>query len=255
MNSNQATLEKMSRLGLWGMVEAYRKSMEPTEQSDWSADELVSRLVDAEWDRRQGRRLTRLMKAAHFRYRAGLEDIDFGLHRNLDKNQVLRLADCKWIEERKDLIITGPCGSGKSFLASALGQQACLYGHAVIYFSASKLFEHLKLCKADGSYLRELSRISKRRLLVIDDFGLEVLDTQSRLMLLEVLEDRHGRTSSLFASQLPVSAWHQAIGDPTIGDAVCDRIVHTAHRIELKGDSVRKLYAKRPPKSEPEKKE
>lgn len=157
----------------------------------------------------------------------------------------MRLADCRWVEDRQDLILTGPCGSGKSFLASMLGQQACIHGYTVCYWPAGKLFEQMKLCKADGTYLRELAKISKKRLLIVDDFGLEVLDTASRLILLEILEDRHGRASSVFSSQLPVSQWHQVIGDPTIGDAICDRIVHTAHRIELKGESVRKLYAHR----------
>jgi len=167
------------------------------------------------------------------------------LKRNMEKNQLMRLADCRWVQDNQDVILTGPCGSGKSFIASALGQQACIHGYTVTYWPAAKLFEHLKLCKADGSYLREVAKMSRKRLLIVDDFGLEVLDTPSRLFLLELLEDRHGRASSIFASQLPVSQWHQVIGDPTIADAICDRIVHTAHRIELKGESVRKLYAHR----------
>ena len=124
-------------------------------------------------------------------------------------------------------------------------QQACIHGYSVGYWPAGKLFEQMKLCKADGTYLRELAKLTKKRLFIIDDFGLEVLDATSRLILLEILEDRHGRASSIFSSQLPVSQWHQAIGDPTIADAICDRIVHSAHRIELKGESVRKLYAHR----------
>lgn len=141
------------------------------------------------------------------------------------------------------MIVTGPCGTGKSTIASALGHQGCLYGHSVGYWSASKLFTQLKMAKADGSYLKQLTRIGKLDLIVVDDFGLQGLDAPSRLTLLEILEDRHGRASSLFASQLPVSEWHQVIGEPTIADAICDRIVHTAYRIELKGESARKLYA------------
>jgi DNA replication protein DnaC len=245
MNNNQATLEKLEKMGMWGMMRALRQSMEAGSKADFTPDELVSHLVDCEWDERENRRLTRLVKLAHFRYRAGLEDIDFGLKRNMEKNQLMRLADCRWVQQNQDVILTGPCGSGKSFIASALGQQACIHGYTVAYWPAAKLFEHLKLCKADGSYLRELAKMSRKRLLIVDDFGLEVLDTPSRLSLLEVLEDRHGRASSIFASQLPVSQWHQIIGEPTIADAICDRIVHTAHRIELKGESVRKLYAHR----------
>lgn len=250
MNNNQATIQKLEMMGMWGMMRALRQSMEAGTKADFTPDELIAHLVDVEWDERQGRRLTRLLQLARLRYRAGLEDIDFGLHRNLEKNQLMRLADCRWVEERQDLILTGPCGSGKSFLASMLGQQACIHGYTVSYWPASKLFEQMKLCKADGTYLRELAKISKKRLLIVDDFGLEVLDTASRLILLEILEDRHGRSSSVFGSQLPVSQWHQVIGDPTIADAICDRIVHTAHRIELKGESVRKLYAHRSKENE-----
>ena len=212
MNSNQATLQKLEMMGLWGMMRALRESMEGSSKADFTPDELISRLVDVEWDQRQGRKLSRLLKGARF---------------------------------RQDLILTGPCGCGKSFIASLLGQQACIHGHSVCYWPAGKLFEQMKLCKADGTYLRELAKITKKRLFIVDDFGLEVLDAASRLILLEILEDRHGRSSSLFSSQLPVSQWHQAIGDPTLADAICDRIVHTAHRIQLKGESVRKLYAHR----------
>jgi DNA replication protein DnaC len=252
MNSNQATIQKLEKMGMWGMMRALRQSMEAGTKADFTPDELVAHLVDVEWDERQGRRLTRLLQLARLRYRAGLEDVDFGLQRNLEKNHLMRLADCRWVEDHQDLILTGPCGSGKSFLASMLGQQACIHGYTVSYWPSGKLFEQMKLCKADGSYLRELAKISKKRLLIIDDFGLEILDTASRRILLEILEDRHGRASSVFSSQLPVSQWHQVIGEPTIADAICDRIVHTAHRIELKGESVRKLYAHQPRQSKKE---
>ena len=245
MNSNQATIEKLEQMGMWGMMRALRQSMKAEVNADFTPDELVARLVDAEWDERSDRRLTRLLKIARLRYRAGLEDMDFGLKRNLEKNQLMRLADCRWVEDRQDLILTGPCGCGKSFIASMLGQQACIHGYTVAYWPAGKLFEQMKLCKADGSYLRELGKLAKKRLMIVDDFGLEILDTASRLILLEILEDRHGRASSIFTSQLPVSQWHQIIGEPTIADAVCDRIVHTAHRLELKGESVRKLYSQK----------
>lgn len=246
MNNNQATIDKLERMGMWGMMHAFRQSLDPGVSGEPpTADELVARLVDAEWDERQGRRLARLLKNARMRYRAGLEDVDFHLKRNLEKNQLMRLADSAWVEQRQDMIITGPCGCGKSFLASMFGQQACLRGLTVSYWPAAKLFEHFKLCKADGSYLRELAKLTRKRLWILDDFGLEVLDTASRLILLQILEDRHGRASSLLTSQLPVSQWHTTIGDETIADAICDRIVHTAHRLELKGESVRKLYAAR----------
>jgi DNA replication protein DnaC len=250
MNNNQATLEKLERMNLHGMARGLRTALEVGGGSDMSPEELLSSLVDAEWEDRRGRKLVRLLKGARFRYRAGVEDIDFALKRNLTKNAFLRLADCRWIKDHESLIITGPCGSGKSFLASALGQQACIHGYRVLYASASKLFAQLKLAKADGSYLRELGKISRRELILIDDFGLETLDAASRLSLLEILEDRHGRASTLISSQLPVAKWHETIGEPTIADAICDRIVHSAQRIELKGESVRKLYAQRSKQTE-----
>ncbi|MCJ7548233.1 MAG: IS21-like element helper ATPase IstB [Anaerolineae bacterium] len=243
MNNNQATLERMQQMKLHGMVRAFRAAMESGTKNQFTADELLSHLVDAEWDQRHDRRLARLLRVARFRYGATFEQIDWTLARGLDKNQLLRLSSCRWIEEHRDLIITGPCGTGKSFIATALGHQGCLHGHKVGYWSASKLFTELKMAKADGSYLKELIRMGKLDLVVIDDFGLQGLDAPSRLALLEVLEDRHGRASSLFVSQLPVSGWHQVIGEATVADAICDRIVHTAYRIELKGESARKLYA------------
>lgn len=245
MNNNQATLQKLEALRLHGMSRAFRGAIESGTKNHLTPDELLSHVVDAEWDERHNRRLQRLLKAARLRYAAGFEDIDFALNRNLEKNQLLRFSDCRWIEEHQDVIVSGPCGTGKSFLACALGTQGCLYGYRVGYYAASKLFSQLKLCRADGSYLKELSRIQKQALIVIDDFGLQALDAPSRLSLLEILEDRYGRASSIFVSQLPVSGWHPMIGDPTIADAICDRIVHGAHRIELKGESVRKLYTQR----------
>ena len=250
MNNNHATLEKLERMNLYGMARGLRTALEAGGGKDISPEELLSTLVDAEWEDRRARRLARLLKGARFRYHAGIEEVDFGLKRNLTKAVFLRLADCRWLKEHVSLIISGPCGSGKSFLASALGQQACIHGYRVLYWSASKLFTHLKLCKADGSYPRELGKIARRELLIIDDFALEPLDAASRIALLDILEDRHGRASTLVASQLPVAKWYELIGEPTVADAICDRIVHTAERIELKGESVRKLYAQRTQRKE-----
>ena len=227
MNNNQATLQKLEQMKFYGMARAFTNTMETGVKNQFTADELVSHLVDAEWDDRHNRKLTRLLKGARFRYKASFEEIDFALNRNIDKNQLLRLSNCQWIESHQDCILTGPTGAGKSFIASALGHQACMYGFKV----------------ADGSYLKELTKIQKLDVIILDDFGLEPLDAQSRLTLLEILEDRHGRKSSVFVSQLPATNWHEVIGDPTIADAICDRIIHNAHRIELKGDSVRKIYA------------
>lgn len=243
MNNNQATIQKLEQMKLYGLLRAFKSTMETGVKSQFTPDELLSHLVDAEWDDRYNRKLTRLVKNAKFRYKASFEELDFSLNRNLDKNQMLRLADCQWIERHQAIILTGLTGVGKSFIASAMGHQACMYGFKVGYYPCSKLFANLKLSRADGSYLKELLRIQKLDLFILDDFGLETLDTSNRLSLLEILEDRHGRRSSLFVSQLPIGKWHEIIGDPTIADAICDRIIHSAHRIELKGDSVRKIYA------------
>jgi len=245
MNSNQATLNKLEALRLHGMARAFRATMESGVKHSFTSDELLSHLVDTEWDDRYNRKLERLLKAARFRYPASFEEIDFGLSRTVDKNQLLRLSECRWIERHQNLLLTGPTGVGKSFIAQALGHQGCLYGYKTLYYPCSKLFKHLKLCRADGSYLKELAHIQKQELFILDDLGLEPFDAPSRLSLLEILEDRIGRRSSLIVSQIPVNRWHEIIGDPTIADAICDRIIHSSHRIELNGESVRKIYAQR----------
>lgn len=241
--NNQATVTKMQEMRLYGMLRSFNASLESGTMSKFTPDEFLAHLVDAEWDERHNRRLSRLIKAAKFRYQASFEEIDFEARRNLDKNLILRFSDCTWIEKRRDIIITGPTGVGKSFLASALGYQGCLHGFKVLYSNCGKLFPQLKFAKADGSYIKEISRIGKQNVLILDDFGLYPFDAQSRLSLLEIMEDRHGRGSTIISSQFPTASWHEIIGEPTIADAICDRIVHSAFRIELKGESVRKKYA------------
>ena len=245
MNNNQATINKLEGMRLRGMARAFRATMETGVKHSFTPDELLSHLVDTEWEDRRNRKIQRLIKAARFRNSASFEEIDFGLARNLDKNMLLRLSDSSWIERHQIVLLTGPTGVGKSFIAQALGHQGCLHGFKTAYYSSAKLFKRLKLARDDGSYLRELSRIQKLDLFLLDDLGLEPFDAPSRLSLLEILEDRLRRKSSIVVSQIPISRWHEIIGDPTIADAICDRIVHSAHRIELKGESVRKLYARR----------
>ena len=241
--NNKATITKMQQMKLYGMLRAFNGSLESGMMNKCTPDELLAHLIDAEWDDRHNRRLTRLIKAAKFRYQASFEEIDFEVRRNLDKNMILRLSDSGWIEKRKDVIITGPTGVGKSFIATCLGHQGCLNGFKVLYFNCGKLFPKLKLAKADGSYIKEINRIQKQNVIVLDDFGLYPFDTQGRLCLLEIMEDRHGRASTVISSQFPVKSWHEIIGEATIADAICDRLVHSAFRIELKGESVRKKHA------------
>jgi DNA replication protein DnaC len=244
MNNNQATIHKMTDMRLHGMAQAFRTLQETGGNTDLTTDEVITYLVDAEWDEKHNRRLARLTRAARFRYQAAIEDIDYTLERNLDKNQILRLADCSWIARGQDLLITGPTGGGKSFIGSAFGHQACQYGYTVAYVPASRLFNEIEAAKADGTYLKHLSRIMKNKLLLIDDFGLEPLNHTARMALLEILEDRHRRKSTMVVSQQPVENWHGIIGDPTIADAIMDRLAFHSHRIEITGDTVRrKLYA------------
>lgn len=237
-----ATMQKLEEMRLTGFSRVYREMMQTGTSRDFTVDEMIAHLVQAEWDDRYNRRLQRLVKSAKFRYQASMEQIDFVTKRNLDKVQLLRISSCEWIDRKQNLIITGSTGLGKSFLASALGHQACQRGHKVYYRNCSKLFDELKLAKADGSYIKELNRIEKLDLLILDDFGLKPLENNQRLMLLELLEDRHGKRSTIITSQLPVKSWFEVIGEPTIADAILDRLAHSSHRIELDGDSLRKKY-------------
>jgi DNA replication protein DnaC len=213
--------------------------MESGKNERYTADEMISQLVEAEWDDRYNRKLERSVHNAHFRYKASIEEIDFADDR-LDRNQIYRLADCSYIKRGENIIITGSTGIGKSYLASALGHQACSLGYKVVYYHSSKLFGKFKMAKVDGTYLKEIARIEKQNLLLLDDFGLQPLDAQSRSALMEIIEDRHGKSSAIITSQVPVSKWHEIIGEKTIADAILDRLVHDAHRIELKGESLRK---------------
>lgn len=185
-----------------------------------------------------------LQRLKRFRYTASFEKIDFNLKRDLSKNMFLRFSDCSFIKDKKNIIITGPTGVGKSYAASALGNQACTYGYRTFYFNMGKLFSSLKLAKADGTYINRMQKIEKAELPIMDEFGLQKLDTASRLIFLEMLEDRHGLKSTVITSQLPVPAWHEVTQDPTIADAICDRVINSSYRIELKGDSLRKKYGK-----------
>jgi DNA replication protein DnaC len=237
----QATLEKLSGLRLSGMERSYRALMETRHPQALTADELIAHLVDAEWDDRQERKTTRLMKTAAFRARATFTEVDFAAGRSLDKNEFLRLSDCSWVTKGRTIIISGPTGAGKSFLAQALGTQACFLGHKTLYFNCGKLFPLLKSKRSEGGYPRQISRIARTAVLILDDFGLLALDTESRLSLLEIIEDRYDRAATIISTQIPVAKWFDIIGDPTLADAICDRLVPQALRINLTGKSMRAL--------------
>lgn len=241
---NNATMDKMRELRLHGMLRAFTDSRETGTHERLTADEFLAHLVDAEWDERYNRTLGRLIKNASFRNHGRIEEVDFSPARNIDKNALHRLASCDWIGKAKNLIITGATGSGKSFIACALGHAACVRKLKVRYTNCMKLFSLLKIARADGSYFREMKMLAKQELLILDDFGLKQLDNDSRLFMLEFIEDRCGLKSTIISSQVPVSKWFDIIGDPTIADAICDRLIHNAHTINLKGGSMRKSRGK-----------
>jgi DNA replication protein DnaC len=241
-------LKQLHELRLTGMARAFKTTIESDKNENYTADEMLTLLINSEQDERHNRKMDRSLQLAKFRYKASPEQLAFDDNR-VDKNQVLRLSDCDFIKQKENIIITGSTGIGKSFLASALGHQACALGYRVLYQHNTKLFARMKIAKTDGSYIRELAKIEKQHLLIIDDFGIQPLDAHSRSALMEIIEDRHGKSSIIITSQVPVSMWHEVIGEQTIADAILDRIVHDAHRIEMKGESLRK---KRQPKNEEE---
>jgi DNA replication protein DnaC len=240
---NEATLDKMRKMKLLGMHRAFKTNLDTEIGDTYTPDEIVAHLIDAEWDERQHRYIEQKIKTARFRYKAALEDLYYHTDRNIDKNQIMRFADCSFINKTESILITGSTGIGKSYIASALGYHACSMGYKVMYYNLPKLFTKLKMSKADGSYLKEVAKIERQHLLILDDFGLQPLDAQSRVALMELIEDRHGKGALIITSQVPVNKWYDIIGEQTIADAILDRIIHNAHRLELKGESLRKKRA------------
>jgi DNA replication protein DnaC len=237
---NATTLEKMRTMKFFGMHRAFKTCLESGKEETYTPDEIIAHLIEAEWDDRQNRKIGRNVKNARFRYNAAMEDILYHSNRNIDKNQIMRFTECAFIDKHENILITGSTGIGKSYLASAIGHHACSMGYKVIYHSVPKLFSKLKMAKADGSYIKDIAKIERQNLLILDDFGIQPLDMQSRAALLEIIEDRHGKASLIITSQVPVNKWHDVIGDKTVADAILDRIIHEAHRLELKGESLRK---------------
>ena len=232
--------ELMHQLRLHGMLASWQALLETRSHTDLSLPEGLQHLLQAEWLERGRRRVTRLRKAAGFRYQASLEELAWTPERGLDKNTIALLAEGQYIQDGQAVLITGPTGSGKSFLASALGQQACELGYRTGYFNMQKLLHAFLLARADGTILKLLDKIARTHLLILDDFGLRPLETQQRLDLLDMVEDRHGRMATIIVSQLPLANWYDVIGEGTIADAILDRLIHTSYRIELHGESMRK---------------
>jgi DNA replication protein DnaC len=237
------TLEKLTTMRFTGMAAALDEQMQMDGLDDMAFEERLGLLLDREQAVRETRRMKTRLRKAKLRQQGSVEDIDFRHPRGLDKSLVIRLADCQWIKKHNNLIITGPTGVGKSYLACAFAEKACREGFSALYLRTTKLFEDLSLAKGDGRYLKLLTSYAKTDLLVLDDYGLLELNQEQRHDLLEILEDRHGLKSTLVTSQLPVEHWHEQIGDPTLADAILDRLVHSAHKIKLKGESMRKKTA------------
>ena len=242
---NQETLDKMRQMRLLGMYNAFKISMESFKTESMTTDQFVAWLVSNEWDDRCNRMIERLIKQASFRYKASLEEVDYSLERGLERNLLERLAELSFVKESRDLFITGSSGTGKSYIATALGYRACQKGMKVLYANTARLMGQLKMAKAKGTILQELKKIERADLLVLDDFGIQPFDAGGRMNLMDIVEDRYGKKSTLITSRMPVKDWYDIIGEKTIADAVLDRIVHQAIRIELHGDSIRKLQAKR----------
>lgn len=237
---NQPTIDKLNELRLFGMAKALEEQNGSTEYEGLAFLDRLGLLVDRESAERDSKRLRTRLKQAKLRLTATIEDVNFRHPRGLDKSLILTLAGCNWIREHHNIIITGPTGVGKSYLACALAHKACREGFRALYLRAPRLFDDLAIARADGRYRKILAGYARLDLLIIDDWGLATLNEEQRRDILEILEDRHDLRSTLIASQMPIAKWHKVIGDPTLGDAILDRLVHNAHKLALKGDSLRK---------------
>lgn len=239
MNNNQ-TIEKLKQMRLGAMADLHYQHLKNNQFTEVTADEYLALLTDHEWEDRQNKKINRLLHQASFRQQATITEVSYNEARNLDKNMFERLSTLDFIKKKENIILTGASGVGKSYLAQAIGHQACLMGYKVYYTNTARVLAKLKLSKLDGTYLKELKKIGKVNLLILDDFGLQAFDNHSRETLMDIVDDRHSQMSTIVSSQIPVSAWYDIIGEGTIADAILDRLVNSSHRIDLKGESLRK---------------
>jgi len=238
--NTQATLQLMQTMKLTGMAASYEAIIDLPMDKHPVTHECVATLIEAELQSRSYKRTSMLLRLSKLRYTASLKDIICNENRNLSKQSISQLADCAFIERAENLLITGATGCGKSYLACALGNQACLMGHRTLYYNMNRLCEQILVSKAEGTYINWINRMQKAKLIILDDFGLQPMNNEIRLALLQILEDRYARSSTIIASQLPASAWYEYIGDPTIADAIMDRLTAKCSKIELQGKSLRR---------------
>jgi len=231
---------KLKQLRLKGMLRSWEAMSETRRIHELAFSDGLEMLLQAEEDERSNNRFDRLLKNARFRYQSSLEELNYDPSRGLDKSLVTELAACQYIAKGESLVITGSTGCGKSFLASALGHQACSHGYSVMYFNSQKFMMRIKMARVEGSILKFFDKIAKTSLFILDDFGLTNMEQQQQFDLMEIIEDRHGKKSTIIASQLPIASWYDIISEATIADAILDRLVHTSYRIELKGESLRR---------------
>jgi DNA replication protein DnaC len=234
------TVEKMRRMRMNAMAALYHRSVAEHLYQDYSMDDFLSLLIDTEWESRQSRNIESLIQRAGFKQTASASDIDYLSRRNLDKTAFERLLSLNFMHKKENLLITGPTGCGKSFLAQSIGVKACQMLHKTIYYNTSRFFDTAKLAKLEGTYHKLIKRIQRAELLILDDFGLVAIDQAARNVLMDVIDERYEKSSTIIATQIPVSNWHGLIGENTIADAILDRVVFSSHRIELEGESLRK---------------
>jgi DNA replication protein DnaC len=249
---NQPTMEKLHTMKLYGMADAFRMQLETTESHQLSFEERFALLVDHQWLWKENRALGRRLRAAKLKQRALIEDVDYQHARGLDRRLLRTLASSGWVRQKLNLVFSGPTGIGKSWLACALAQKACRDGFSVLHKKTSELFRELAIAHADGSLGRMLFRLAQIDVLVLDDFAMTPLKDNERRDFLEVCDDRYQRRSMILTSQMPVTHWHEQIGDPTIADSILDRLLHNAYRLELNGESMRKKLGRKPDEPEPE---